>query len=312
MLYMLPIDTLTAFLEATAAHPGQPMAGVAAFAGFSDSTAQKALGSLRGLGLVERDGSCWRCTAADIERGVSEETARAVLRRALHNYRCFELVCEGLVLGESIETAARKAAVLDPESKAKDYEILFRWAVDLGIFEQAESGLALAEDLGSGSRPPAVLGMQEVVSEATARLFTARVLGREAHHRLDETDRQLLASAIMLHRTRPREAAEHAGQAVEDFLRELSVERGFTAEATKCNGAMQLSSMLVSKGVLHSHLQKLVEAASTVRNAKAHRKDKRTLAPWTITEFGALSTAMTALTAIRAINAYVYEGKQEL
>ena len=78
------------------------------------------------------------------------------------------------------------------------------------------------------------------------------------------------------------------------------------------NGSGQLAALLVSKGLIHSHHQKVAEAVSTVRNATSHRKDKKTLAPWTITELGAFATLAQTLTAIRSIGEYTTNGRRTI
>jgi len=61
-----------------------------------------------------------------------------------------------------------------------------------------------------------------------------------------------------------------------------------------------------------SHHVKLIESVSTVRNAKAHSKDKKTLTPWEITEFGAFWTCAGALVAIRSIFEFTRGGAQTI
>jgi len=49
-----------------------------------------------------------------------------------------------------------------------------------------------------------------------------------------------------------------------------------------------------------------------LRNAKAHKKDKKTVAPWTITSRGARTAFGAAVTAIRSIDEWVSNGRQIL
>src|SRR5450830_1245275 len=111
-LELVPIGTLAAFLEACAAHPSTDIEDVAHFAGFSTTTAKRALRSLETLGLVSRGGDgIWRATADGVVRGMSLESAALVIRQALQSFRPFETLCEGLALGEDAATASRRASL---------------------------------------------------------------------------------------------------------------------------------------------------------------------------------------------------------
>lgn len=50
----VPVSTLGAFMEAAAAHPTNDLTQLASFAGFSASTARKAVPTLETLGIVKR------------------------------------------------------------------------------------------------------------------------------------------------------------------------------------------------------------------------------------------------------------------
>jgi hypothetical protein len=315
-LELVPIGTLAAFLVACAAHPSSDIEEVARFAGFSTATARRALPSLETLGLVTRDGDgIWRATADGVARGMSPESATLVIRHALQGSRPFEALCEGLALGEDAATASRKAALalgLDGVASER-LAILLRWGVDLGILEDSDDGLRLRPELQVSAVPGTpLLSTADLESEARARLYNARQLGRVANNYLDETDRKLLADALLAYVAKPRDSVEKAGQAVEDFLREVAGDQGLASDAGKLNGIGQLANLLHTKGVIHNHHQKLADAVSTARNAAAHRKDKKTMTPWTITPLAAFTAYSTALTVIRSVHQYTTSGRQVL
>jgi hypothetical protein len=238
-----------------------------------------------------------------------------VIRQALQGFRPFQALTEGLALGEDATTATRKAA-LTLRLKGRDAErlaILLRWGVDLGILQDGGGGIRLAPEIQPSVRPgPPTLSAEDLESEARARLYNARRLGREANNYLDETDRKLLADALLSYEAKPRDSVEHTGQALEDFLRELASDKGLAAEAGKLNGIGQLVNLLYTKGVIHSHHQKLADAVATARNAAAHRKDKKTMTPWMITPLAAFSSHSVALTVIRSIHQFITSGRQVL
>jgi hypothetical protein len=312
----VPISTLGAFMEACAAHPNSDLEDLAAFAGFSPSTARKALPALVTLGILDRqaDGS-FSVSVEGVARGMSEATKEQILRRALLGFRPFEMLIEGIALGESETVATRKTRLLLdlPESDASKLQTLIRWAVDLGILRSEDGTTALVPEFQpQTSDELGALSAADVESEAKARLFNARRLGRDANNYLDEIDRSLLAEALLKYESDPRDSADASGQAIEDFLRHVAADRGLGKEAGKASGAGQLANLLFAQGVIHNHQQKLVDAVATTRNATAHRKDKKTLTPWELSPFGAFSALAMTLTAIRSIYLYVQNGKQAI
>lgn len=312
----VPIATLGAFMEACAAHPTADLEQLASFAGFSYSTARKAVPSLESLGILKRgDSGSYVVAVEGVARGISDATKEQIIRRALLSFRPFEMLIEGIALGEQQNDAIRKTLLLlgRPQSDAPKLQTLLRWGCDLGIIEFAGDQPKLVAELSRESADVlGALSSEDVESEAKARLFNARRLGRDANNYLDEVDRGLLADALLKYEPDPRKSVDASGQALEDFLRHVADERGFAAEAKKASGAGQLASLLYTKSVIHNHQQKMVDAVATIRNATAHRKDKKTLTPWELTPFGAFSALSMALTAIRSIHLYVKNGRQTI
>ena len=272
--------------------------------------------TLETLGIVKRDDTGpYIVTVDGVARGISDEAKEQIIQRALLGHRAFGLLIEGIALGETARDAIRKTLLILelPETDAPKMELLLRWASDLDIIEfsngepqlVAEFSVERADELGA-------LAPEDAESEAKARLFNARRLGRDANNYLDETDRGLLADALLKHESDPRKSIDASGQAIEDFLRHVADDHGLGTEARKKSGAGQLANLLYTKGVIHSHQQKLVDAAATIRNATAHRKDKQTLTPWELTPFGAFSALSMTLTAVRSIYIYIHNGKQTI
>jgi len=313
----LSFGTLIAVLEAVAGHPSETIPAIADFAGIGGSTTGRAVATLTALGLIKRAAdNRFVCTASEIRRGVDEQTARQVIRRALIAYRPFEVLCQGLALGENYPHAVRKTIALLglPADQAQKFNLLAKWGTELGILQEHTDGsIKLAIDASITSPPGGpILLPEDVESEVKARLYLAVRLGRDAYNYVDEADRHLLVGSLLSFQSDPRKAVERAGQATENFLREVAKEKGLDAEAKKLNGAGQLASLLVSKGLMHSHQQKLVDVVGTFRNATAHNKDKKTLVPWDITDHGAFTSVMAAITSIRSLHHLLANGKQEL
>jgi DNA-binding IclR family transcriptional regulator len=315
-LYPTSIATMFATLRAVAAHPGARLPEIARFAGLGESTTTRAASSAVAIGLIRRDTTgAFFVVPAEITRAVDNETLANVMKRALIAYRPFESICEGLALGESIEDSTRKMAVLlgIRDQDAERVGIVVKWGEELGIFCRANGRVVLGVDRTSivGAASP-MLKSETVESETKARLYVATRLGRELYAALDEPNRQLLASAVADIEADPARAVERAGQAIENWLREVAAANGYGSEAKTMNGAGQLASLLVSKAVIHSHQQKLIETVSTLRNAKAHHKDKKTLVPWSITDTGAVVSLASTLVAMRSIHEFISKGAQLL
>jgi hypothetical protein len=312
----VPVETLGAFVEACAAHSTSDLEQLGSYAGFSRSTARKAVPSLETLNIVVRGSDGTYAVAVDgVTRGMPDEAKIQIIRQSLLGFRPFEVLIEGIALGERKRDAIRKTMLLLglPSSESAKFEILIRWAQDLGILESSDDSVALVAGLTSQTADElGALSRADVESEAKARLFNSRRLGRNANNYLDEVDRGLLADALLKYEADPRKSVDASGQALEDFLRHVADDAGYATEARKASGAGQLANLLYTKAVIHNHHQKVVDAVATVRNATSHRKDKKTLAPWELTEFGAFGALVGALTAIRSIHEYVKKGKQTI
>jgi hypothetical protein len=309
------VETLIETVEAVAAHPDGSLDSVARFAGLGRSTVGKAIPLLVAFGLVASDGPKLRCTEPSIGRGVADAVVRQALRRALIAYRPFEVVCEGLALGESATEAIRKASVIlgIEKSDLDRFDFLIKLGVDLSLLREADGVVELAPEVtpAATAHGPFITS-DDVESEVKSRLYVAGRMGREAFNALDDRERGLFASSLLSITGKPSETVEQAGQATENYLRELCGKRGLAAEAAKQNGAGQLASLLASKSIIHNHHVKLIDMVGALRNAKVHHKDKKTLVPWQITEEGALASFFAAVTAIKSIESYLKTGSQIL
>jgi len=314
-LYPASLATIFALLRAAGAHPGARAPELSRFAGLGESTTTRGISTAVALGLLRRDvDGGLHAEDAAVTRATAEEVLANVVRRALHAYRPFESICEGLALGESISESTRKAAVLLhlSDSDVSRLGVVLKWGEELGILHRVgnEVGLAVGTTQAVNAAAP-LLTSADVESEAKARLYVAMRLGRELYDKFDEHDRQLLAGAVLDIAPEPARAVERTGQALENWLRELANASGYAAEAKTMSGAGQLGSLLVGKSIIHSHQQKLVDCVSTLRNAKAHHKDKKTLAPWLITEAAAVAAVSSALAVMRSVHEFL-KGKQVL
>ena len=314
-LHDMPIGTTMAFVEAASAHPSSDLATLASFAGYGTSTGKKAVANAITLGLMAENAGHYACRADAVSRGMSEDTGLQVFRRALQAFRPFEVLCEGLALGEPSEEAIRKTRLLlglDPGEEAK-LRILIRWAGDTGLVEDHDGTLAIRSDLVSDTPQDSGLPTQaELDSRMKARLYNSKKLGQPANNFLDEVDRGLLADALSWCQRKPKDSIEAAGQALEDFLRQVAVACNLQREAQKCSGSGQLANLLHTAGVIHSHHQKLVDSVGAIRNAKTHKKDKKNLAPWKITAEAALAAVEMNLVAIRSVYEFVFQRRQIL
>src|SRR5260221_3645958 len=145
----VPGSALGGFLEAAAAHRARDLSQLAGFAGFSSSTARKAVPTLETLGILKQDHTDpYTVTVDGVARGISDQAKEQIIRRALLGRRAFGLLIEGIALGEGKRDAIRKALlILDlPETDAPKMELLLRWASDLNIIESSKGELPLGPE----------------------------------------------------------------------------------------------------------------------------------------------------------------------
>jgi hypothetical protein len=309
----VPLSTLREVLRACAIHSSADTNAIARACGVSPTTVSKAMLVLHEFGLVEGDASGWTCSGSNVDRSSGDGAVDGVIKDALLAYRPFESVCEGLIAGECFQQAGRHAAVMfDFDARGEqNVELLHQWGVELGILNDDDPA-TLNADLMQAVESLAATPVGDVTSAAETRLYVSTVLGRVAFDELDEIDRGLLSTAVMECDINPAASVEASGQALEDQLRELCIAKGLSLEARKMNGAGQLAGLLRQHDVIHPHHMKLVDSASMLRNAKAHKKDKQTVTPWSISPLGARTAFGTTALALRSIHDWVSKGRQTL
>ena len=309
----VPLSTLRGVLRACAIHVGANTEAIARSCGTGQTTVTKALIVLSEFGLVLGDPSGWTCSSRSINRASDDAAVDAAIRDAMLGYRPFESICEGLVAGECFEQAARHAAVafgLDARGE-QNLSLLRQWGIELWILADGEP-VTLSPDLQQSVESLAAMPVGGVASNAETRLYVSTLLGRDAFDELDEIDRGLLSTAVTKCDSDPAASVEASGQALEDRLRELCIAKGLGTGASKLNGAGQLAGFLRQHDIIHPHHVKLIDSASMLRNAKAHKKDKQTVAPWSITPLGARTAFGTTALAMRSIHDWVSRGRQSL
>jgi len=309
----VPLPTLRNVLRSCAIHKGAGTELIARACSVGNGTATKALIVLSDFGLVLGDGSSWTCASPMLGRASSDSAVDAAIREALLAYRPFESICEGLIAGESFDQAARHTAVAFDLNKQAEgsLSLLVQWGIELGILTNGDP-VSLSDDLQAGVDSLAAMPVTSVSSTAETRLYISTLLGRDAFDELDEVDRGLIVSAVQKCDSDPAASVEASGQALEDHLREVCILNGFGQEASKFNGAGQLGGLLRQHNLIHSHHVKLIDAASMLRNAKAHKKDKQTVAPWNITPLGARTAFGATTLAIKSIHDWISNKRQIL
>ena len=309
----VPVSTLRSVLRCCVVHSDADTPAIARSCGIGMATVSKALVVLAEFGLTRGDVSGWRCASSGLVRSSTDEEVDNAIRDALLAYRPFEAICEGLAVGEDLSQAIRHAAVahnLDGAAEA-NLSIFVKWGTELSVLTDS-TPTRLSASLQSSVESLAALPVAAVSSTAEIRLYISTLLGRDAFDELDEVDRGLLVSAVNTCDSDPPGSVEASGQALEDYLRELCASQGLGADASKLSGAGQLSGLLRNRDVIHPHHVKLIDAASMLRNAKVHKKDRATVAPWLITSLGARTAFGASTLAIRSIHDWVSKGRQTL
>jgi hypothetical protein len=309
----VPLATLRGVLRSCAIHKGASTDAIARSCDIGESTVSKALVVLLEVGLVEGDSSGWLCGSTVLGRTSGDVAVDAIIRDAVLAYRPFESICEGLLAGEDFDQAVRHTAVafsLDRHAEVS-LRLFLQWGVELGVLTGGDA-VELSADLTAGVKSLAAMPVAAVSSAAETRLYISTLLGRDAFDELDEVDRGLLTTTVSECDCNPAASVEASGQALEDYLRELSGSKGHAGEACKLNGAGQLGGLLRQHDLIHPHHVKLIDSISMLRNAKAHKKDKQTVTPWNITSLGARTAFGTTALAIKSIHDWVSDGRQTL
>jgi hypothetical protein len=308
------LGVLRSALHACVVHPDKGTAELARASYLSTIGARRAMTALSELGLVSGNDDAWRCNDPSLTRSATEDDLDDAMRRSLLSYRPFEAICEGLILGEYVQQAVLNASVALglSESETGNLSLLLKWGADLQLCDRSRGRVTLSPDLRDSIDVQAGLPNVGAKSTAETRLSLSTLLGRDAFERLDEVDRMLLVEAVDLCDADPPASAEASGQALEDFLREVCVSKGLESEASKAGGACKLAQLLLGAGLIHSSHVKLVEAASVFRNAKVHKKDRKTNSPWSISPLGARTAYGATILAIKSVYDWIWSGTQTL
>jgi hypothetical protein len=309
----ISIDSLLKVLEATSEIRSPKIDDYSNYAGLGQSTTRRAFSVLEAIGLViNNESDEYICTNDSVSRANKNEINLSILKKAFLSFKPFELFSLGLAMGETPTESYRKTAVLlNLSADDDDRESIIDLGIKLGLLEWNEEGLSLTvrEELKI-EETKHIVSSEDVESEVKARLYLAMRVGREAFNFLDESEKELLTNGLITFYSDPQQAVEDSGQAIENFLREIASDQGYSNDAQKCNGISQLVNLLYSKSIVHVHHLHLGQGCSTLRNAVAHNKDKKTMKPWEFTETGAFLQINLSLTLISSIFLYIYKGRQ--
>ncbi len=196
------------------------------------------------------------------------------------------------------------------------FDASMSYFIDLAIvFEllqrSTDGSLILAPEISVDEQDAMFLQpLGDTTSRIKAELSLARHFGEVLHDRVDAHDLEHLIESLLIYRTAPDRAIERAGNAMENFLREIAERQGYGEEAKRKSGAGQLAEMLRERKVILPPHVNLVLRTAVVRNASAHDKDRVSMEPWEMTPLGTLAAVTTAIVAIRSIAAYEIDGQQ--
>ncbi|MFX0203001.1 MAG: hypothetical protein ACFFCW_43410 [Candidatus Hodarchaeota archaeon] len=266
------------------------------------------------FGLISKDDQGQYSTVrADVEKGLSQEGLSLIFRKYLQQYKPFELLCEYILLGDNPGDCLRKTrTILNlPDRAEVNLGPLLRWGIDVGISSKTNGKIKLKSEIARRVLPVSGLIETDLTDEMSPRLYLQTRLTPSAYAFLDDVDKTPLTKALMVHSANLDDSAENAGQALEDFLRDIGAIKA--VDTSGCNGALQVAAKLRSECHLHPKFINLVGGISTVRDASTHIiKDKITGKPWAKTPESAFQIILLTLTAIRAIYLWIFEGRQEI
>lgn len=247
----------------------------------------------------------------------SHDEQRLLFRKALQSFEPFIDFIMFLEKGNDPYEAARKVrSIFGVERNTEDVLwVLREWGSFAGIL--SEDNYKLIDEFKALKQSSVSKLLLEVDNELRAKLYLRKILGDAIKHLTDEENS--LIKAILNIQKDPRTSIQTAGEALEDYLREIAKIRD--VDVSKQNGILQIAEALRKSGVIAGkHVQVLkglqvfldrdiFEEFSAFRNMAHHGKDKKEMRKWELSEELALSYIIQVLLCIKSLYYYVVEDK---
>ena len=261
----------------------------------------------------------------------TDELAIALFRRALQSMpvfmRYWHLVRRGIGPEQS---ATRLEAIMGCElGLSRANNAFVEWGVYSGLFIRDEDGVLMVDDPGEGGPTE---GASEILADMTeamqgelkARGWLEATLGTDAFDHLPSAVEQDLVEALTKCQSTPDDALKDAGNALEDYLKEVARIRGVplvTAKGRKIDQIARLVQELRKhKAIADKHVgtlgglealldERTLTGLGAFRNMPSHGRSVEDWERWQITDEIALTVVLQTVLAIRSLYYYAVTQK---
>jgi hypothetical protein len=250
----------------------------------------------------------------DTTKRAHKDELNLVLRSALQEYPPFLLFADFVSKGyPTKESATMTRGILRCGGSAIITEKSLRlWGTAAGLIKKDEGGKLVIPEAEKGLPAQYVKNLVKALEdELKASIFLIETLSPQAYAYLTEKGISIseLAKALVSYENDSEGSAEKACKITELFLYKFAEEVG--VDVKKCNGVIELSDAIRNTKAITTNQNHLCHGLGGLRNMTAHKPDKDTGNPWTITPQGALVTILAAPAMVRSVLLFAREKKQE-
>lgn len=299
------LQTIGALNDLTKAYPKE----IAFHCNLNEATSRKALLNLKVLGLSAKgdEGSFYLTPS---EEKLSCRERKKLLKKYLQNYRPFELFCELLLRGETIEDAKRKTISMLKwsERNPSDLNPLIKMGKDLGLLIKKDDSYSIAKNITRKIKKIKKHFSVKLKSEFEIGLYISNRVTSECFQFLGKPERERLIAAFTTADSDSEKSCENSGKALENFLR-IIMDREKKPHS-KFNGVLQLANEMVRIGLIHPKQKELCASINSIRITSAHDRDKLTNKPWKKTPQIAYDMFSLTLSTMRSIFLFWKNKKQ--
>lgn len=243
----------------------------------------------------------------------SPDDRHLILYDALLHYQPFMQFISYLNTGYDPKDAARRVNTVHQISNKPDYveDYFLRYGEFAGILESNDGVTVTIKSGGLPGDPPESIERLRVglESEAEVRLYLTELLGDDVAGTLPEDVMDQLSGTFLSYSSDPRDSVTEAGRAIEDYLRWMGNQHGSAGrDYSGASGITPLANHLKGDSLITETHKKKANSIASRRNKAAHGRSSGTMVRWTITEDGALSTALDTAILVRSISRKIDTG----
>ncbi|MFB6199745.1 MAG: hypothetical protein ABEJ83_02610 [Candidatus Nanohaloarchaea archaeon] len=239
----------------------------------------------------------------------------AILNKYVQRYEPFTAFLSFLTKGYSSDRAAVQVDVLYDLGMSE--EKLERQFVNLGVYTNLLEKTNEDVTVNVEENPLTDEYIQDLEialkSEAAARVFLEDRIGEDIIAYMNDEDIEELVTALLEHRSNPRNAISAAGRAVEDFQREIGDDHGIEGNYSGASGIGQLADELHRESWSMKRQLHGGKYLGGMRNPSGgHGYNPETLERWEVNPEVALDYILASIHYIRSLYRISVDNRQVL